>query len=93
MVEAAAQDPFRSSYGLEYWLRRCEGFQVESPAGRLGTVRGVRFAGDSQPELLEVQTGLLLHHLRLIAVTEVNEILPEKRLVRLTAAPRPAADE
>ena len=35
-----ANDPTRSSYDRAYWLRRCEGFLVETPTKRIGRVTG-----------------------------------------------------
>jgi hypothetical protein len=49
-VERAAHR--RSSCGLDYWLRRCEAFQVEGPGGRIGRVRRVRFGASAEPEVL-----------------------------------------
>jgi hypothetical protein len=76
-----SHDPRRSSLGIDYWLHRCQGFRVESPAGRIGTVTGVRFQGSIEPELLEVRSGLLGHRLLLIPVTQVQAILPKQRRI------------
>jgi hypothetical protein len=64
-----------------YLLARCEGFQVESPAGKVGLVEGVRFVSRiDRPDLLEVRAGR--HHLMLIPIEEIEEIdLEEERLV------------
>jgi hypothetical protein len=80
-------DPRRSSFGRDYWLRRCEGFRVESPAGRIGTVGGVRFGASSQPHVLEVRAGLLSRRLLLLPVHEVEEIIPEEERIILRASP------
>src|SRR5262249_47434763 len=49
----------RSSLEREYWLCRCEGFWVDSPAGRVGLVGGLRFLSRiDQPALLEVRGGV-----------------------------------
>jgi len=81
MAGIDSHDPRHSSLGTDYWLHRCQGFRVESPAGRIGTVTGVRFQGSIEPELLEVRSGLLGYRLRLIPVGDVIEILPKQRRV------------
>jgi len=86
-MPSISHDPRHSSLGIDYWLHRCEGFRVESPKGRIGTVRGVRFQGSIEPELLEVHAGLLGHRLLLIPVEEVKAILPRERRVVLWAHP------
>jgi hypothetical protein len=75
-------DHSRSTFGRDYWLRRCEGFRVEGPGGRIGHVRGIRFGSAGEPEVLEVRAGLLGRRTLLISVAEVSAIEPEdKRLV------------
>jgi hypothetical protein len=73
----------------EYWLCRCEGFAVESAAGRTGVVKGVRFLSRvDQPDLLEVRAGLFARRLLLVPAEEVEAIFaPEKRIV-LRSTPR-----
>jgi hypothetical protein len=57
---SGSSDPRRSSYGRGYWLRRCEGFLVETPTRRIGRVAGIRYGERSnEPEVLEVRAGLL----------------------------------
>lgn len=85
-MSSVTHDPRHSSLGID-WLHRCEGFRVESPVGRVGTVRGVRFQGSIEPELLEVGAGLLGHRLLLIPVEEVKAILPRERRVVLWTHP------
>ena len=59
----AVRDHRRSSYGPEYWIRRCEGFLVETRTKRIGRVAGIRY-GKSQddPEALG-RAGIELLHL------------------------------
>jgi hypothetical protein len=76
-------DPRNSSYGPEYWLHRCEGFRVESPEGEIGTVKGLRFQGSLEPELLEVRTGLFGRRALLVPVERVAEIVPAQKLIIL----------
>ena len=79
------RDPRDSSYGQDYWLHRCEGFRVEMDGRLIGQVRGLRFRGSIEPELLEVRSGLLGHRLRLIPVERVDEIMPHQKLIGLRA--------
>ena len=82
-------DPRRSSYGRGYWLRRCEGFLVETPTKRIGRVVGVRYGERSnEPEVLEVRAGLFGRTLLLISVDEVAEIAAEERRVVTDDPPR-----
>jgi hypothetical protein len=81
-------DHSQSSYGRDYWLRRCQGFRVDGPEGRIGRVRGVRLGRSAEPEALEVQAGLLGRRTLLIPVTEVAEVIPEQRSLILCRCPR-----
>ena len=78
----AIRDPRRSSYGPEYWIRRCEGFLVETRTKRIGRVAGIRY-GKSQddPEALAVRAGRFGRRLLLISVNEVVRVLPEQRRI------------
>jgi len=87
MTSTGASDPRRSSLGRDYWLRRCQGFRVESPAGRIGTVRGVRFGSSSEPDILEVRAGLLGRRLLLVPVHEIEEMIPEEKRIIVRASP------
>ena len=78
----------QSSFGRDYWLRRCDGFRVEAPGGRIGYVNGIRFGSSADPEVLEVGAGLLGRRRLLIAVSEVAQILPEERRLILRRSPR-----
>ena len=93
MASLDMRDPRDSSYGQDYWLHRCEGFRLESPDGEQGTVKGLRFSGSIEPELLEVRTGLFGRRELLIPVERVLEIVPEQKLIVLRArAPDTDAD-
>ena len=84
-----ANDPRRSSYGRDYWLRRCEGFLVETPSKRIGRAVGIRYGeGSNEPELLEVRAGLFGRTVLLISVDDVAEIAPEERRILLNDPPR-----
>ena len=74
-------------------LARCEGFQVDSPAGPMGWVEGIRYISRiDQPDLLEVRGGRFGRELLLISSEEVEEIRVAERLVRVRSAPDRGAD-
>jgi hypothetical protein len=78
----------RSSFGRDYWLRRCEGFRVDGPGGRIGQVRGIRFGSSAEPEVLEVRAGFLGRRTLLIDVSDVATILAEQGSLILRHSPR-----
>ena len=81
-------DPRRSSYGREYWLRRCEGFLVETRTKRIGRVAGIRYgANQDQPEALAVRAGRIGRRLLLISVSEVEGVMPEERRIVVADPP------
>jgi hypothetical protein len=85
-----ANDPTRSSYDRAYWLRRCEGFLVETPTKRIGRVTGMRFGETTnEPAVLEVRAGLFGRTRLLISVDDITEIDPEQGLLSLADPPRP----
>jgi hypothetical protein len=85
----SSNDPTRSSYGREYWLRRCEGFLVETPTKRIGRVVGIRYGeGTNEPELLEVRAGFFGRTLLLISTDDVDKVVAEERRILLTDPPR-----
>jgi ribosomal 30S subunit maturation factor RimM len=86
MASIDISDPRRSSYGHDYWLHRCEGFSVQLANRQLGKVTGLRFRASTEPELLEVRTGLLGKRL-LIPVEQVQQIEPRTRRIILDASP------
>jgi hypothetical protein len=84
MTTLDTHDPRDSSYGQDYWLHRCEGFIVQRAERELGKVTGLRFHASTEPEQLEVRTGLFAKR-RLIPVEQVEKILPKRKLVILRA--------
>jgi hypothetical protein len=83
--------PSKQSLDRHLWLCRCEGFEVDSPAGRVGVVDGLRF-GESvdRPDVLEVRAGPFRRKLLLIPVEEVDHIFSdEQRLVLRGATSEP----
>jgi hypothetical protein len=81
--------PTRSSYGREYWFRRCEGFTVETPTKRIGRVSGIRYGETSnEPEVLEVRAGLFGRTRLLVRVADITDIDPEQRRLTLLDLPQ-----
>jgi len=75
-------DPRRSSYGRGYWLRRCEGFLVETRTKRIGRVVGIRYGvSQDEPEAIAVRAGRFSRKVFLISVNEVERVLPEERRI------------
>ena len=87
MTSVDTSDPRDSAYGREYWLHRCEGFRVESVGRGIGTVRGLRFNGSLEPDLLEVRSGLFGRRVLLIPVEQVEELVPKEKKVMLRPSP------
>jgi hypothetical protein len=67
---------------LDYRLCRCEGFDVDSPDGRVGVVQEVHFYSRiDRPDALAVRTGFL-GRLLMIPVDDVAEVsLRDERVV------------
>ena len=88
-------DPTRSSYDRSYWLRRCEGFLVETPTKRIGRVTGIRYGETTnQPEALEIRARPVRANKRiLISVHDITDIDPEQRRLALEDAPRLLSNE
>ena len=91
MTSVDTSDPRDSAYGRDYWLHRCEGFRVESAGREIGIVRGLRFKGSLEPDLLEVRAGLFGRRVLLIPVEQVEELVPKEKRVVLRASSRVAA--
>ena len=85
MTTLDSRDPRDSTFGADYWLHRCEGFRVESAGREIGTVHGLRFNGSIEPDLLEVRAGLFGRRVVLIPVEQVEEIVPEQKLIIVRA--------
>jgi uncharacterized protein YrrD len=61
-----------------YWLRRCQGFRVESAAGeRMGTVEDVLYGAEhDRPSALLVRSGIFKRRLEAISLDDVEAIYP-----------------
>ena len=67
-----------------YQLSRCVGFRVESPAGEVGVVVGLRFGSLlDRPDLLEVCRGRWRRRSALVPVEAVERIRFEERRISL----------
>jgi hypothetical protein len=86
--------PSGAASDVDYWLRRCQGFRVDSPDGRVGVVEEVLYASRcDRPDVIAVRAGLLGRLLRIVPVAEVAWILPGREQVVLHRSPRPTATE
>jgi hypothetical protein len=76
--------------GTDYWLGRCEGFEVDTPEGRLGIVEWLVFGSRlDRPDAVAVRTGHVLHGSVLIPVDDVERVLPEEGRIILAVNPVP----
>jgi hypothetical protein len=84
------QRPRGAASNVDYWLRRCEGFRVDSPQGPVGFVEEVRYASRlDRPDVIAVRAGFLGRLLVIVPVGEIAEILPRHELTVLHRSPRP----
>lgn len=89
MAATGNRDPRESSYGREYWLRRCEGFLVETPSKRIGRVTGIRYGrSEAEPDALAVRVGLFRRRLLLVSAEDVADVLPEQRRIVINDSAR-----
>jgi hypothetical protein len=69
-------------------LRRCEGFAVDSPSGRIGVVEGVRFGSSvDRPDVLEVKVGRVRQRLIVVGVDQIERILLDEERIELCSDP------
>ena len=69
-----------------YWLVHSDGFRVEGPAGRIGTV--LRAIEGS--EVLVIRTGILGDHSVAVPFGEVERLEPWRERLALRHAPAPS---
>jgi hypothetical protein len=90
---AGTDDDRAAAEDRSYSLARCEGFAVESPAGPVGFVEGLRFVSRiDQPDVLEVRGGRFGRQLLLIPSDQVEEVRLTEERVLLRGEPRPTGD-
>jgi hypothetical protein len=69
-----------------YWLARCEGFEVYAGRTRLGVVESLRFERHTdRPDSVVVRSGLLRLRRTVVAVDDVVEILPRRKRLLLAS--------
>jgi hypothetical protein len=70
--------------GMSTRLRDAEGFVVETPSGRFGTVEAFRAGGGSvMADALVVKVGRLGRRRVMISVDDVAAVRPRERVVQL----------
>jgi hypothetical protein len=91
---AGSRVPGSAASNFDSWLRRCEGFRVDAPQGRVGFVEEVRYASRlDRPDVIAVRSGRLGRLLLIVPVAEIAEILPREERIVLHRSPRPTATE
>jgi hypothetical protein len=69
-----------SSFDIDYWLSRCEGYRVESEAGKLGVVEELRFGSRlDRPDELIVRAGFLGRRRVRVPVGDVERIITREK--------------
>ena len=75
-------------WDCDYWLCRCEGFRVEASTERVGVVESVRFGSRlDRPDELIVRGGVFGGRRVVIAVSDVEEVVPRQQRLVLRRAP------
>ena len=75
-------------FDIDYWLCRCEGFQVETPEGRLGIVEWLRFRSrHDRPDALAVRAGRIVRRSLVVPVSEIAQVVPSEGRIVLRSAP------
>lgn len=86
--------PASSSDGHRDWLTGCEGYEVDSPGGRLGFVERVERAENGMPELLVVRAGRFGARRLLVPISAVAAVVPSRRAIVIEPwLPAPARPE
>jgi hypothetical protein len=86
---AGSQRPGGAASNFDHRLRRCRGFRVDSPHGRVGFVGEVRYASRfDRPDVSAVRADLLI-----VPIGGIAEILPREERIVLQHSPRPTATE
>lgn len=69
-----------------YWLRRCQGFRVDSEGARIGIVEDVLYGAEhDRPSALLVRTGIFRRNLEAISLQDVEAIYPRAQRLSLHA--------
>jgi hypothetical protein len=77
-----ADEPIPAQGEQAYWLRRCQGFRVDSEGRRIGIVEDVLYGAEhDRPSAFLVRTGIFKRKLEAISLEHVEAIyLREQRL-------------
>jgi hypothetical protein len=68
-------------------LGESQGYRVDDPNGRVGTVEGiVAGAWSDRPDAIEIRVGLFRQAMLVVGVAHVAEVDPARRRVRLGAS-------
>jgi hypothetical protein len=68
-------------------LGESQGYRVDDPNGRVGTVDGiVAGAWSDRPDAIEVRVGLFRQAMLVVGIADVAEVDPARRRVRLGAS-------
>ena len=71
-------------------VRRCDGFAVHGPDGRIGTAVDARVdPGTHLPTAITVRTGLFIHRLAVVRCGEIVWIDADRRQITLRHSPPP----
>lgn len=86
LTRETEHDVSRTVVDERYWLAHSDGFRVEGPAGRLGTVMRV-IDGD---QTLVIRTGMLGNRTLLARYDQVERLEPWREWLSLAEVPTPA---
>lgn len=80
MTTIAAGGAPSMTFDRDYWISHCEGFRVETPAGKLGVVEGILDADTDEP-VLAVRAGMIGRRILLVPAHAIDFVVPRaKRL-------------
>ena len=69
-----------------YWLRRCQGFRIDSEGRRIGVVEDVLYGAEyDRPSALLVRTGIFKRKLEAIPLEHIEAIYPREQRLSLRA--------
>jgi hypothetical protein len=79
------------AFDRDYWLCRCEGFEVRTPEGRLRAIREVRYRSRlDRPDELVLRGGFFPRREEVVSISEVEEVAPDEQRILLRARGEPA---
>jgi hypothetical protein len=85
-----AADLSAKAHGSD-WLTGCEGYDVETPGGRLGVVERIERTEDGAPEALVVRTGILGNRRLLVPTAVIAAVVSSRQAIVIEPwSPMPA---